>query len=81
MAVRRTIGRGEILTTEQEHADTSDLAYVRMAKEALHRMSIGDMETAPPEIIEMYKRCCRETGALRSYFEGCVNAHSDSGES
>ena len=59
----------------QVYADISDLAYLRIAKDALHRMNVGDLETAPPEIIELYKRCCRDVGALRSYFDGAVIAH------
>lgn len=65
------------MVTEQKYADISDLAYIRIAKESFHRMSVADMETAPPEIIQMYKRCCRDTGKLRTYFEQCVNAHNN----
>lgn len=65
------------MNIEQINSDISDLAYMRTVKDALHRMSILDMETAPLEVQEAYKRCCRDAGFLRAHFGFCVDAHNE----
>ena len=65
------------MSTEQIYADISNLAYLRVVRNALIHMNIMDMDAAPAELQHRYGRCCADVEALRKYFEGCVNLHNE----